>query len=392
MNPAAGQGQQGQQAGQSGQGRPPPMYQASQIRSLPLLSDDEKSKYEAGLNGLWQRMHNSPANSPEQRAAQQKIMDFSRMLISKIQGRRAQAQQQQQQQQGQGQGQGQGQQRPGQGQGQAQQQAQAPQQQQQQQGQQNNAGTTGGESNTAANSAAPAAAAATATKPKLPDHLVAHVNKMAFVPPSQIAEKSPADAAKWVEEMKERYGRALLTMESAKAKVSAMEKLMADRKQQGNPFTETEQQQYRATKEQQMKSYTQAQKWIENIRNKHQEMRQGAGNQNAQNAQGVAAAGQTQNSQAANQTQQQNTQNVAASVNAAVEAAKNQQQMAGNRPSPSNGTPTPQQQQQQARMAQTAAQQNQAANQGQIPKQEPTQPAPVNTTMAAAQNLSLIHI
>lgn len=349
------------------------MYQASQIRNLPLLSDDEKVKYEAGLNSLWQRMNNSPANSPGQREAQQKIMEFSRMLINKIQGRRAQAQAQQQQQQQAGQGQG--------------------QQQAAQQKSNPAAGGDGGSApngtataNAQAGASAPAAQTTQATtgpaKPKLPDHILTHVNKMTFTPPPQVPEKTPAEAAKWVAEMKERYGRALFAMESARAKVTAMDKLFNDRTAQGNPFNEEEQRKYRMSREQQMKMATEAQKFVEMTRQKQLGMRQAAGNQNAQNAQ--AGAGQKPEAQAANRAQQ-NTPNATAAANTAVEGAKGQQ-AAGNRPSPSNGTPTPQQQQQQqARMAQNAAQQNQAANQGQVPKQEPGQPAPVNTTMAAAQ-------
>ncbi|PHH70311.1 hypothetical protein CDD82_7212 [Ophiocordyceps australis] len=102
MNQAPGQTPQ-QAPGQPGpaatQARPP-MYQPNQIRGLPMLSEEEKTKYEQGLRGLWNKINTSTSNSPEQLAARHKIIEFSRMLISKIQTRRNQAAQQQVRQQG----------------------------------------------------------------------------------------------------------------------------------------------------------------------------------------------------------------------------------------------------------------------------------------------------
>ncbi|KAH8688529.1 hypothetical protein BGZ61DRAFT_494602 [Ilyonectria robusta] len=66
---------------------PPPMYRPSQMRNLPTLYDEEKTDYERGLQGLWDKVNNFPPDSPENRMARQKIMEFSRMLIVKI-GRR----------------------------------------------------------------------------------------------------------------------------------------------------------------------------------------------------------------------------------------------------------------------------------------------------------------
>ncbi|UKZ68492.1 uncharacterized protein TrAtP1_009525 [Trichoderma atroviride] len=77
----------------------PPMYHPGQIKNLPFLSDNEMTKYEQGLRGLWTKMNGSPTNSPDQMAARQKIIEFSRMLIGKIQQRRILAARQQDQQQ-----------------------------------------------------------------------------------------------------------------------------------------------------------------------------------------------------------------------------------------------------------------------------------------------------
>lgn len=359
MNNAGGQQGQAGQAGQA-QPRPPPMYQPAQIRNLPLLSEEEKVKYEHGVTGLWARMNNSPPNSQEHLAARNKIIEFSRMLITKIQGRRAQAQQQQ--------GQQAGAQRP-QGQAGQQQQAAAQQKPTPAAAAAKPAGNANGGASAQSTAAEKASATAAAlTQPKVPERLMQHVNKMTFKAPHHLAEKSPADAAKWIEDLKVRYGRALMTMESAKAKVATMDKGFHDRAQAGNPLKDEELRQYREHREKQLELHSNGQKWIETVR-KQQEGVQGLSQ--GQNA-GAAAAAQNK----ANGTPTQQNQNVTASVNAAVEAAKNQQQMAG-QPSPAaNNTPTPQQQQQHAaRMAQNAA----------AVKQEPQPPPPVNTALANAQ-------
>ncbi|OAA77309.1 transcription initiation factor TFIID subunit 12 [Akanthomyces lecanii RCEF 1005] len=367
MNNPGGQSQQGQagQAGQAGQPppRPPPMYQPAQIRNLPLLSEDEKLKYEHGVTGLWNRMNNSAPNSPEHVAARNKIIEFSRMLITKIQGRRAQAQQQH--------GQQAGAQRP---QGQAAQQQQATTQQKPAQQPTAAAGkpagnATGGAAASALATAADRASVTALTQPKVPDRLMAHVNKLTFKAPQHLTEKSPAEAAKWIEDLKVRYGRALMTMEAAKNKIANMDKVFHERAQAGNPLKDEELRQYREHKDKQQELHNNGQKWIETVR-KQQESVSGPG-------QGQNASA-TQNKTNGSGTPTQQNQNAAASVNASVEATKNQQQMAGQQQQPATNTPTPQQQQ--ARLAQNAAAQGGAAI-----KQEPQHPAPVNTALANAQ-------
>lgn len=369
MNPAQ------PQAGQPVPGQPkPPMYQPAQIRNLPFLSDEEKTKYEQGLMGLWNRVNTSPANSTDQIAARNKIIDFSKMLIGKIQARRNQAAQQGRQAGGAVPGGVVGQPNPAAAQAAAQQPQRTP--------------SIGGANDPKAAALAAAAAAnrpgqpaaplpANATpattaaigRPKIPDHLLQYVAKMTFRPPVQLAEKNPADAAKWIEEMKERYARALMTMENSKNKVTAMDKILNDRAQAGNPLKDDDLVRYKTSRDQQLKLHSDAQKWVESVR-KQQEM---LGNAQASNMQpnaaaaAVAAANNQRAAAAANQAG-------AASVNAAVDAAK-AQQMAANRAA-ANGTPTGQAQ------ARPIGQQQQA---GAGIKQEPQAPVPVNTAAAAAQ-------
>jgi transcription initiation factor TFIID subunit 12 len=393
MNPQMGQQGQGQPQGQQAaagqaQQRPPPMYQPSQIRSLPTLSDEEKSKYEAGLQGLWNKANGSPQNSQEHIAARQKIIEFSKMLITKIQQRRSQMQSQN-----------------------AQNQQARPQQMQQ---------------NATGQAAGSQAAGAAAQQNRIPEHILQHIAKINFRAPAQVAEKSGADANKWVEEIKQRYTRALMTMDNSKQKVAQIDKLINDRAAAGTPFKEDELRQLQIRKEQQLKAHSDAHKWVDSVR-KQQGNLQGTGQaqaqaqaQAAQNAarasqqgtqqpatgQQTAATQQQPQAQPQQQSQQQqqtqpqqsqtqpqapqnqpqaaqvqnNNQNNTPPVNAAVEVAK-QQLAAVSRASPVNGTPgaTPAQ----VRPAQGTPQ----PGQQQLPqapvqvKQEPGT-APINPAMA----------
>ncbi|CEI69553.1 hypothetical protein FVEN_g7071 [Fusarium venenatum] len=415
MNPQMGQqGQgQGQPQGQQAaagqpQQRPPPMYQPGQIRALPTLSEEEKSKYEAGLQGLWNKANGSPQNSQEHIAARQKIIEFSKMLITKIQSRRTQMASQNAQNQ---------QARPQQMQQNAAGQA-TPQAQPLQQA----AGATAGSQTTGA----------AAQQNRIPEHILQHIAKINFRAPAQVAEKSGADANKWVEEIKQRYTRALMTMDNSKQKVAQIDKLINERAAAGTPFKEDELRQLQIRKEQQLKAHSDAHKWVDSVR-KQQGNLQGTGQaqaqaqaqaaQNAARASQQPATGQQatatqqqpqsqpqQQQQTQQQQQQQsqpqqsqtqpqapqnqpqaaqvqNNQNNAPPVNAAVEVAK-QQLAAVGRASPANGNPgaTPGQ----VRPAQGTPQPGQQQQLPQAPvqvKQEPgTAPANPAIVQAAAHN------
>ncbi|EHK43894.1 hypothetical protein TRIATDRAFT_244663 [Trichoderma atroviride IMI 206040] len=418
MNQATGQmAQQGQPQPQGGAQAPaaqnrPPMYQPGQIKNLPFLSDDEKTKYEQGLRGLWTKMNGSPTNSPDQIAARQKIIEFSRMLIGKIQQRRTLAAQQQGQQQPQA----------------------RPQQKTQGAGTEVTAAGAAGPAQNAQGQAPATAAPAVAQRPKIPENYMKMANAAILRPPPvQLTDKS-ANGAKWMEELKERFARALMTMDTTKNNVANWEKLMNDRNAQGNPLKDEELRKFQLRKDQQLKLYSEAHKWVEGVR-KQQGNFQGAAahaNQASAGAAGAAhAPGQPGNATpvmpsaspvvaaagtAANKPQ---NGNLPAQMpgNAAVEAAKNQQQMpAGNRvstptlqpqarPVP-NTAPTAQQQmqgqqqmqpqmhapqqqqmqsQQQAQLQQQMHAQPQGQPQPQIQvKTEPPRPAPVNTALASA--------
>ncbi|KAG6054662.1 hypothetical protein E4U17_003615 [Claviceps sp. LM77 group G4] len=347
--PQQAQGQSQPAAAGSQQSRSP-MYQPSQIRSLPLLSEEEKNKYEAGLQGLWNKANNSPANSTEHLAARHKIIEFSKMLITKIQQRRQQAQQAQQIQSQQA---GQAASRPPS----AQQNAPAlpaitPAAQVQQQPQPSVApgagvAATGSQPGTDAISqnqkpqitTGPAAPVPAAQRPKIPDNIMQHVNKMVFRAPAHIANKPAADIQRWVEEMKEKYARAVFTMESSKGKVASMEKMIKERINSGKPLQEEENRQYTMRKEQQLKLYSDAHKWVESVLKQQegiqaaqQQAGSAAGSQNNANAAAPAGNRQAVNpSIAAHSTKitaQPAGQNAATPANAAVDAVRNERQLA----------------------------------------------------------------
>ncbi|KAL0935179.1 transcription initiation factor TFIID subunit 12 [Colletotrichum truncatum] len=75
-----------------------PMYRPEMMRNLPHLTDEEKAKYERGLHQLWNHYETHPEESAQHKDAKQKIRDFTKMLLNKLQKKRMEAAQQQQQQ------------------------------------------------------------------------------------------------------------------------------------------------------------------------------------------------------------------------------------------------------------------------------------------------------
>ena len=242
MNPAPGQGLAGRANAQNPQAaqaaaapnrqQGPPLYRPEMMRSITFLAEDEKVKYEKGLAGLW-KLHDSAApGSPQQDETKKKIAEFGRMLLNKIHQRRQQVQQQQQAQP-----------QPGQPQ-----QPQRPPLQQsiqqglQQSGQvgvpphvqqataaQGGAGPSANMGNPPSQTpatgvhASPNLAAAAAQARSLPGHIVAHLNDMQFQPPPNVPDK-----AKWLEEIKQKYSRALFLMESARSTTKTIDQTLQD--------------------------------------------------------------------------------------------------------------------------------------------------------------------
>ncbi|RKU39937.1 Transcription initiation factor TFIID subunit 12 [Coniochaeta pulveracea] len=498
------------------------IYRAEQMRGIPLLTEDEKSKYEKGLTQLWSLHDSKPQGSAEKEDAKRKILDFGKMLTSKLHQRRMQqmqqqktqqqqqqqqAQQQQQQQQGGQGGQGgqvaQGQQGLPQQQAQqflaqqqfqqqqaqaqqarinqqqAQQQSQQSGQQQQQQPQQNiQANATPQQANRGLPNASPALGAnaqlPTSTAPlapgpnapkqpgvpvagaqpprgtTIPTHVLHAVQQLAIT-----VNQAPADhpdKQKWVNDIKQRYVRSLLMMESTKAQMGKLEQDWAAKQGRGTPITQEEQKTFQTSRAHIMKEYSAAKAFVEGLRNTVARQQQQNGQQ-PQNGGAVAGQKPVMPNQQPQQQQQQRMptpvqagpglgvgtgggqvnpmQNSTATVNAAIEAAKNQQLAAAGRlpgqpqqqhqgqqnqqgaqgqqvpaisaqgvnsPMVSQAPPTPQtaqhphlpQQQNQQHMQQQPLAQQGQQQQPQI-KTEPganqaQYPAPINTAIAAAQH------
>ncbi|KAL6852971.1 Transcription initiation factor TFIID subunit 12 [Amphichorda felina] len=409
---AQGQGQPQQQQTSVAPGTQQPqstsplanLFQPSQIRQLTILSEEEKTKYIAGLEGLWNKIKSSPPQSNEYKQATEKIMNFSRMLQSKIQQRQVhiqqhrqqqmqhhqqQLQQQQQQQQGKQTPQQQAQQRP-QSQGQPQQQGQNQQNQQPQQpqvprppsatqqplaqappqtqpqGQQQGQQQAGVNARPVPNTTGPATARGgqpqqqqgPAQVNKLPDSIANHLRSIQFKIPPELKDKPQAEAAKYMQDIRAKYGRALLSIENSKSKMRAIERQIALKESQGNPFTEDELKMINENKAAQAKIYTDASRWLESFRKQHVDMQSG---QSGSQLSAQPSQGNSQSAQASNQS-----------------VAANQQQPAaagGSRASPANGTtPNPQAPN---RNAPNASQQVQP--QLQAHKSEQAPPTPVNS-------------
>lgn len=243
----------------------------------------------------------------------------------------------------------------------------------------------GGSSGVAAGQAHnPQAAAAQPPRPKIPDSILQHASKIIFRPPVQLADKSPAEVAKWTDEIRERYARTLFTMETNKGKMASLEKIIKERSSAGRQLSEEELRQLQARREQLYKIYMDAKKWIEGVRRQHESL-------NAQHAShngpgGTVAAAQPSDATHATGANAAQNKPATAHANAAVEAAKNQQQMAAaNRASPVGRTAAAPQPPARPSLNTTQPAQGQMA----AHKQEPGRPAPVNTALASSVAQSL---
>ncbi|RDW68035.1 hypothetical protein BP6252_09431 [Coleophoma cylindrospora] len=382
MNGAQGQPGQGQQSGaqpQQGQGQPQQhrvqLYKPENMRTLPeQFSAAEKQKWEQGLRVLWGTVEKNGPETQAHQDAKRKLYEFSKTLTQKIQQFRTQHAARLQQQGG---------------------------------------GT-----------AMQGVEAARAQGPKISQKVMDHINSFPYQPPSQYAQGSP-EAAKWIQETKSRYLKGLLQMETSKSRMAGLDAALEKRNNEGNPLNADEEKEWREKKESAQKSYNEAQQFVEGFRKQQQAASQ-ASNSAQQQANASAGANTNANpaqpSQAAPNAgaqsnaiqagagaqrpqmnlQQQNS--IGQTVNAAIEAARNQQ-MGGGRPQMQapNGQPSqnPVQGQAQTQGQAPGPTQNQPQAAPSMPnmpqggpaphiKTEAGIPAPINTAVAqvAAQQRS----
>jgi transcription initiation factor TFIID subunit 12 len=327
-----------QQPGPAGAGQQQvriPMYRPEQMRSLEILSDSDKEKYERGLRGLWDAMENNDATSAAHLQAKAKIAEFSRMVFTKVATMRRQTMAQGNQ--------------PGQPQNPALA-AQRAAVAQQRPGMPANAAKPAINGGVVAAPGQARPVAPQGAQPGISQQVLQHVNSLRIVPPASMAN-DPEKVQAFKTETKTRYIRALQLMEQATKKMQHMQTIVNTRNAKGNPLNPDEQQKFAQEMEGSKKSHAEAKKYVEGIRHQSAEaLRQeaaGAGQATGQ-ATGAAQAAQAarpQHTQAPGNPMQAAT----ASVNAAMDAAKNLQSGAVNRqagatpqaPSTSGPTATP---------------------------------------------------
>ncbi|KAK8043835.1 Transcription initiation factor TFIID subunit 12 [Apiospora phragmitis] len=309
MNPA-GQPAPGQQ-----QQQPKfPMYRPEQMRTLSVLNDQEKEKYEKGLRGLYEQMEKNGPETQAHQHAKQKIMEFSRMVAQKIATLR---QRQHQQAAAAGQPMNAAN-NPALA---AQRAAMAAQRPNQVAG-----GTAGGNAGNAGG-----AAPQPGQPPKVPDTIMTHVQQFTFYAPPAFGKE---EQNRFIADVRTKYTRALMLMDNTTKKARQIDAMLKDREQRGQPFGGEELKKLLDQKQDSIRSHGEAQRFVESFRKQQEQFKalhqQAAGQQQQQRPQ--PSQGQVQN--AGNSA---SMQAATASVNAAMDAAKNQQLAAANRTA---GTPT----------------------------------------------------
>ncbi|KAK3305830.1 transcription initiation factor TFIID subunit A-domain-containing protein [Chaetomium strumarium] len=386
------------------------------MRTIGFLSEDEKAKYEKGLAGLWNVHDTAAPGSNEQNEAKKKISEFGRILWNKVQQRRQQQAQQQQAQQQQAQQQQAQQQQP-----QQQQQQQRPQQpgqspamppaQQVPAAQGMPGGNMGNAPPQAPKTGTQGSPSSTATAPQgrtLPPHILSHINEIQFQPPPNILDK---DKAKWLDDLKHRYAKAILSMDTSRAVIKNIDQTL----QEHQSLSEEERKKLEDRRVQLHKQYNEAVQFATGVRKQYaatgsnqRPAQNGSAASNATNqarpqtsgSQAVVQPGQGITNGAAVGSPANSMQSSTAVVNAAIEAAKKQQltagRMAGALPGPTasphpqvQAPATPAQAQQspvtQAPLTQpsTTQVQPQPPTQGKMNPDTQHIPAPLNTAIAA---------
>lgn len=285
---------QGATASQPPSQQPRPyLFRPEQMRALPeAFSNEEKQKWENGLIMLYKIMEKNPPDTEEHLNAKKKVQDFSTTLRGKIQLAKQQAAQNQ--------------------------------------SQPSNMATSqtqydGGASNQSTAQQAQGKPTAAPLKPS--EGIMNHINKeFTWYLPQQLAAGTP-EAIKWLQDYKQRYGNALMSMEKTSAQLTNLDRMVKQRNEQGKPLTENEQKEYTSKKEQWQKQYADAKKYTEGFRKSQDQLKEtGAqivqhGQVQAPNGSGGAPRPTMNLTQQAPNTAQQNTE----TVNAAIQAAKNQQ-------------------------------------------------------------------
>ena len=300
--------------GQPGPGQPSgaqqpriQIFRPEHMRQLPdKFTAEEKQKWEQGLKQLYAQMETHPKESPQHLEAKRKLYDFSKTLQGKIQAYRVQQAQAQAAQQGED---------------------ARPQSQGQSQGQ--GAEGSGQDPN--------------AVRPKISPKIMEHINKFPYVLPPQIQQGTP-EAAKWMQEVKQKYAKGLVAMESSAARIASIDAMIKKRNEEGKPFSAEEDKQFADARAQAEKQHTDADRFVQNFRTSQKQQsvanQQGNAAQNAGNSNQTMVPTPTRPNVPMQQPTNPALQNMQ-TITAAMEQARNQQ-MGGPRPSVSQNGQQPQ--------------------------------------------------
>ncbi|KAI1323360.1 hypothetical protein F5Y16DRAFT_384084 [Xylariaceae sp. FL0255] len=312
------------QAGQPGQ-QQVRLLKPEQMRTVTYLSDADKVKYEAGLRQLWTKVNETSPESREHQEAKMKIAEFSRMVVDKIRTIHAR----QNQQGGQ----------PGQPSQPVQQMNQAAQGQAMAAAAPKpimppNRPQPTAAAGPVANEQSTMAANAPAAGNQIPKHLLEHINKLPWGAMTIPPHIGPEGAQKWLAETKTGYLRALIQMENCKNKVARMDAMLKERQEKNMPLTPEEQKRFSEQRNNDLKLHTDSDAYAKKVRGMLSRGAQPPAGQavGAQGANGAAQA-RAQAMQATNSGGVASThpmQAATASVNAAMDAAKNHQLAAAN--------------------------------------------------------------
>ncbi|KAI9884932.1 MAG: hypothetical protein M1823_003279 [Watsoniomyces obsoletus] len=244
--PPQQQQQQQQQQAHAG------LIRVEQIRSLPHLTDTQKTQYETAVRGLREQLQKHKPESQEYQASLSKLTEFTNSMRNSL--RRFQLQQHQLQQQreqaangGGGGGVAGGERRPIPPTGQPRPQTQPGQGQ-----------------------PVPGGAVSQPAAGQLPPAIINHVRDFPFTLPPQFQAGSQ-DAEKWLAEAKIRYGQALHKLEVIKQRMSILQNSYQRRIDEGKPLTPEEQADLNQKRMVLQKTHADTKKYIDGFRNQQLE-------------------------------------------------------------------------------------------------------------------------
>ncbi|KAI1174750.1 hypothetical protein F4777DRAFT_579642 [Nemania sp. FL0916] len=342
------------------------------MRTIQYLSASDRQRYEEGLQTLWAKVEQNPAESQEHQQAKQKIAEFSRMVATKVKNMHVSKQAQAGAHQGQSAMTGLQQQANQQAQAQAQAQAQSQAQAAAAAAAQkpvmpsgrfqgppvgNNAMNQGTmPTNSQAAAGISTAGPVTSQQPVLSRQITDHVNKLPWgqLPvPSQLNQEQ---AQKWLTETKNKYTRALMQMEAIKTRSLKVDATLKERQEKGIVTSQEELKRLQDQKMMDRKMYGEVDVYIKMVRTQITNA-SAAAQVNSAPGQDSTTPGRPQPMQQGNSNGAASTQAMqvpTTSINAAIDAAKTTQIAAAGRAG-SVGGAHPSQQAQQSQQHQPQA-------------------------------------